>query len=56
MEGMMIGTIRRGTRQLIGCEIRCAYRIRFEADEKGGSGDARGTLEGGLVCDCPGED
>jgi hypothetical protein len=53
MEGMMIGKVLRGTSRLVGCEIRCAYRIRYEADEKGGSGDARGTLEGGLVCFCP---
>ncbi len=53
MEGMLIGRVLKGPSRFRGCEIRAAYRIRFEADEKGGSGEARGTLEGGIVCFCP---
>jgi hypothetical protein len=56
MEGMMTGRITSGTSQFVGCEIRCAYRIRFDPSEKGPDGDAQGVLEGGLVCTCPGEE
>jgi hypothetical protein len=55
MEGMLIGVIRRARdRRLIGCEVRAAYRLRFDPSEQGGSGAISGTLEGALVCDCPG--
>ncbi|HEV3000632.1 MAG TPA: hypothetical protein VGW75_07825 [Solirubrobacteraceae bacterium] len=54
MEGILYGKVRRAdTSRFVGCEIRAAYRIAFEADEQGGGGDARGTLEGGLLCPCP---
>lgn len=55
MEGLLIGTIRSARdRRLVGCEIRAAYRLRFDPSEKGGSGAISGTLEGAVVCDCPG--
>jgi hypothetical protein len=38
----------------VGCEIRAAYRLRFDPSEKGGSGAISGTLEGAIICDCPG--
>ncbi len=56
MEGLLLGTIRRARdRGLIGCGVQAAYRLRFEASSKGGSGAVAGTLEGALICDCPGE-
>lgn len=56
MEGMLLGTILRAEApQLIGCEVRAAYRLRFDPSrDGGGSGAVRGTLEGALVCDCSG--
>jgi hypothetical protein len=54
MEGLLVATIRKArNRRLIGCTIQAAYRLRFEADPKGGQGGAAGTLEGAIVCDCP---
>jgi hypothetical protein len=54
MEGMLLGTIIRAEDpQLVGCEVRAAYRLRFEPSrDEGGSGGVRGTLEGAIVCDC----
>ncbi|WP_208721155.1 hypothetical protein [Corallococcus aberystwythensis] len=56
MEGMLLGAIVRAEDpKLIGCEVRAAYRLRFDPSrDEGGSGGVRGTLEGALVCDCAG--
>lgn len=54
MEGMLHGRIVRAKdRRLLGCELRAAYRIRFDPSTQGGSGAVQGTLEGAVVCDCP---
>lgn len=56
MEGMLLGRIVKArSRRLLGCELRAAYRIRFDPSEAGGSGGVRGTLEGAIVCGCPGD-
>ena len=53
MEGMLLGTIVRArNKRLLGCELRAAYRLRFDPSEAGGSGAVQGTLEGAIVCDC----
>jgi hypothetical protein len=53
MEGMMLGHIVRSRHErLLGCEVRAAYRLRFDPSESGGSGGVVGTLEGSIVCDC----
>jgi hypothetical protein len=53
MEGMLLGTIVRARdKRLLGCEVRAAYRLRFDPSEGGGSGAVVGTLEGAIVCDC----
>ena len=53
MEGMLLGTVVRAVdRRLLGCELRAAYRLRFDPSKDGGSGAVRGTLEGAVVCDC----
>ena len=55
MEGLLIGTISRARdRRLNGCTLQAAYRLRFEPSEEGGSGPVAGTLEGAIICDCPG--
>jgi hypothetical protein len=55
MEGMLLGTIVRArNKRLLGCELRAAYRLRFDPSESGGSGAVAGTLEGAIVCDCRG--
>ena len=54
MEGMLLGTIVRArNKRLLGCELRAAYRLRFDPSQAGGSGGVQGTLEGAIVCDCP---
>jgi hypothetical protein len=54
MEGMLLGTILRAKdRRLVGCELRAAYRLRFDPSTEGGLGAVRGSLEGAIVCDCP---
>ena len=54
MEGMLRGRIMRARdRRLVGCELRAAYRLRFDPSSEGGSGGVRGTLEGAIVCNCP---
>ena len=55
MEGMLRGRIMRARdRRLVGCELRAAYRLRFDpSSDQGGSGGVRGTLEGAIVCACP---
>jgi hypothetical protein len=56
MEGLLLGTIRRARdRRLVGCRLQAAYRLRFDPSSEGGSGAVAGTLEGSVVCDCPGE-
>jgi hypothetical protein len=53
MEGMQMGSILRARdSRLVGCEVRAAYRLRFDPSEGGGSGAVQGTLEGAIVCDC----
>jgi hypothetical protein len=54
MEGMLLGSIVRAkNKRLLGCELRAAYRLRFDPSQDGGSGGVQGTLEGAIVCDCP---
>jgi hypothetical protein len=56
MEGLLLGTIRRARdRRLVGCRLQAAYRLRFDPSSEGGSGAVAGTLEGSVVCDCPGK-
>ena len=56
MEGMLLGRIVKAKdRRLLGCELRAAYRIRFDPSTEGGSGAVQGTLEGAIVCGCPGD-
>ena len=53
MEGMLLGRIVRAREsRLLGCELRAAYRLRFDPSESGGSSGVQGTLEGAIVCDC----
>lgn len=53
MEGMLLGTVvRTRYKRLLGCELRAAYRLRFDPSETGGSGGVVGTMEGAIVCDC----
>lgn len=53
MEGMLLGRIvKTKYDRLLGCEVRAAYRLRFDPSESGGSGGVVGTLEGAIVCDC----
>lgn len=55
MEGMLLGTITRArNKRLLGCELRAAYRLRFDPSKEGGSGGVVGVLEGAIVCDCRG--
>jgi hypothetical protein len=55
MEGLLVGTIRRAPdRRLIGCTVQAIYKLRFDAATDGGHGAVEGTLEGAIVCDCPG--
>jgi hypothetical protein len=53
MEGQLCGQVSapRGS-PLQGCQVRAAYRIRFDPSEKGGSGAVVGTLEGLVLCFC----
>jgi hypothetical protein len=54
MEGLLVGTIDRARDpRLVGCELRAAYRLRFESSPEGGSSGVAGTLEGSVICDCP---
>jgi hypothetical protein len=53
MEGMLLGSIVKArNKRLLGCEVRAAYRLRFDPSQTGGSGAVTGTLEGAIVCDC----
>ena len=55
MEGLLVGTILRARdARLIGCGLQAAYRLRFDPSTDGGHGAMAGTLEGAIVCDCPG--
>ncbi|HEV2815508.1 MAG TPA: hypothetical protein VGW10_19780 [Solirubrobacteraceae bacterium] len=53
MEGMLLGSIRRGPKSLVGCRVQAAFRLRFDADKTGGSGGTSGSLEGAVICTCP---
>jgi hypothetical protein len=44
--------IRRGPRELIGCNVNGIYLLRFDANPKGGDGGVQGTFEGVIVCPC----
>jgi hypothetical protein len=52
MEGRLCGQIRRGPRELRGCNIIGIYLLRFDANAKGGDGAVQGTFEGVIVCPC----
>ena len=52
MEGRLCGEIRRGPRELLGCNIIGIYLLRFEASRDGGEGAVQGTFEGVIVCPC----
>jgi hypothetical protein len=55
MEGLLVGTIRKAPdRRLIGCTVQAIYKLKFDAATDGGQGAVEGTLEGAIVCDCPG--
>jgi hypothetical protein len=55
MEGLLVGTIRKAPdRRLIGCTVQAIYKLKFDAATDGGHGAVEGTLEGAIVCDCPG--
>ncbi len=53
MEGQLIGTITKAmNRSLRRCEVRAAYRLRFDHTKGGGDGLVVGVLEGAILCDC----
>lgn len=52
MEGRLCGQIRRGPRELLGCNIIGIYLMRFDANREGGAGAVQGTFEGVIVCPC----
>jgi hypothetical protein len=52
MEGRLCGQIRRGPRELRGCNIIGVYLLRFDAGRAGGEGAVQGTFEGVIVCPC----
>jgi hypothetical protein len=55
MEGRFCGTIRQASRvQLRGCQVIGTYRFQYDPGKTGGTGAIRGTLEGEIVCACPG--
>jgi hypothetical protein len=56
MEGRFCGTIRASRRpQLRGCQVIGTYRFHFDPGKsQGGTGAVTGTLEGEVVCACPG--
>jgi hypothetical protein len=53
LEGRLCGQIiETKLEELYKCEIVAAYRIRFDASTKGGSGTVAGTIEGLIICPC----
>ena len=53
MEGRLCGqVVEAGDSKLKGCQVIAAYRVRFDASAKGGSGGVVGTIEGVIVCFC----
>jgi hypothetical protein len=56
MEGRFCGTIRQSQRPgLRGCQVIGTYRFHFDPNKTdGGRGVITGTLEGEIVCACPG--
>jgi hypothetical protein len=56
MEGRFCGTIRQSRRPALrGCQVIGTYRFQFKPNRAdGGRGGIRGTLEGEIVCACPG--
>jgi hypothetical protein len=56
MEGRFCGTIRQAQRaNLRGCQVIGTYRFHFDpGKDQGGQGAITGTLEGEIVCACPG--
>ncbi len=53
MEGQLIGTITKAmNRSLRRCEVRAAYRLRFDHTKGGGDGLVVGVLEGAILCEC----
>jgi hypothetical protein len=56
MEGRFCGTIRQAQRaSLRGCQVIGTYRFHFDpGKDQGGQGGITGTLEGEIVCACPG--
>lgn len=53
MQGRLCGNIV-ATRdpRLKGCQVIAAYEIRWQPSDRGGSGAARGTVEGVITCPC----
>jgi hypothetical protein len=56
MEGRFCGTIRQSQRPALrGCQVIGTYRFHFDPNKTdGGRGGISGTLEGEIVCACPG--
>jgi hypothetical protein len=56
MEGRFCGTIRQSQRPALrGCQVIGTYRFHFDPNKTdGGHGGISGTLEGEIVCACPG--
>jgi hypothetical protein len=52
MEGRLCGQIRRGPRELRGCNVIGVYLLRFDPSRQGGQGAVQGTFEGVIVCPC----
>lgn len=53
MEGRLCGRlVRAADPRLVGAQVTAAYRFAFDANEKGGEGAVRGTLEGLVVRNC----
>ena len=56
LEGRFCGTIRQSQRPALrGCQLIGTYRFHFDPNKTdGGRGGISGTLEGEIVCACPG--
>jgi len=53
MEGRLCGLIDRGPKELQGCRVQAAYRIRVKPTANGlPAQSVLGTLEGLVICGC----
>ncbi len=53
MEGQLCGqVVEAKDPSMMGCEVKAAYRIRFQPTKAGGQGGVRLVIEGMLVCPC----